>query len=300
MTRRTSTAAELDAALDALVHSPDKIPAADWPPDDRNLNEAGLYSWWANTEGARVLSVRAGQQVAAGVIYVGQAGANRSSATLLERISKNHLGGHVRSSTLRRTLSGLLLNELSLNVVGPKKLDKESELRLTHWMRTYLDVTVHVFPHRYALKHLEDQVLAEIDPPLNIQGMSLTPIRRKLKKLRSVVIRGNESTNTNGATTVAGSKSESRKIGKSTKRDATMMPSGRITLHDEIVEILNERNEEWLTTKDIAELVNARGRYKKRDGSAVTAYQIARRTWNYSHLFDIDGSRVRLKERRSD
>ncbi len=74
-----------------------------------------------------------------------------------------------------------------------------------------------------------------------------------------------------------------------------MMPTRGVTLHDEIVEILDERNVAWLTTKDLAELVNARGRYKKRDGSAVTAYQIARRTWNYSHLFDIDGSRVRLK-----
>lgn len=69
----------------------------------------------------------------------------------------------------------------------------------------------------------------------------------------------------------------------------------RITLHSEIEAILSETDQEWLTTQEIADLVNARGRYHKGDGSAVTAFQIHGRTRNYPHLFDREGSRVRLQ-----
>jgi hypothetical protein len=50
-----------------------------------------------------------------------------------------------------------------------------------------------------------------------------------------------------------------------------------------------------MSTQEIADVVNQRGRYSKKDGTAVTAFQVARRTYNYSHLFDIEGSRVSLR-----
>ena len=50
--------------------------------------------------------------------------------------------------------------------------------------------------------------------------------------------------------------------------------------------ILLESDEEWLTTKQLAELVNQRRRYRKKDGSDVTPYQIHGRTKNYAHLFE--------------
>lgn len=67
----------------------------------------------------------------------------------------------------------------------------------------------------------------------------------------------------------------------------------RPTLHDEIADIL--RADGPLTTREIAGRVNARGRYTKRDRSAVTDYQVHGRTKNYSQLFDRDGSRVTLR-----
>ncbi len=42
--------------------------------------------------------------------------------------------------------------------------------------------------------------------------------------------------------------------------------------------------------------VNRRGRYEKRDGSAVTAFQVHGRTRQYSRMFERDGSRARLAE----
>ncbi len=67
-----------------------------------------------------------------------------------------------------------------------------------------------------------------------------------------------------------------------------------ITLHNEIVEILNEVGKS-LNTEQIAELVNERNNYKKRDGSKVTAFQIHGRTKSYDNLFDRNGSAVMLK-----
>jgi hypothetical protein len=68
-----------------------------------------------------------------------------------------------------------------------------------------------------------------------------------------------------------------------------------VTLHDELADILEERGNEWTTMDELATAVNQRGRYHKRDGSPMIRYQIVGRTYQYKHLFEIEGSRVRLK-----
>lgn len=69
-----------------------------------------------------------------------------------------------------------------------------------------------------------------------------------------------------------------------------------MTLHEEIIQILIEKASP-LSTKRIAELVNNRGNYQKRDGSEVIPYQIHGRTKQYSHLFIRDKSVVGLMGR---
>jgi uncharacterized protein YrrD len=68
-----------------------------------------------------------------------------------------------------------------------------------------------------------------------------------------------------------------------------------ITLHEEIQAILREKRSS-MTTKEIADEVNRRGNYHKKDGSAVTDYQVHGRTKNYDTLFTRDGSKVGLVE----
>jgi hypothetical protein len=51
-----------------------------------------------------------------------------------------------------------------------------------------------------------------------------------------------------------------------------------------------------MTTQEIAAVVVNRGRYVKRDGSPMTSFQIHGRTRKYGHLFERDGSRVRLAD----
>ena len=66
-----------------------------------------------------------------------------------------------------------------------------------------------------------------------------------------------------------------------------------VLLHDEIVAVLTE-HERPMSTKEIADEVNRRGRYVKKDKSLVTAYEIHGRTRNYSNLFARDGQAVAL------
>ncbi len=66
------------------------------------------------------------------------------------------------------------------------------------------------------------------------------------------------------------------------------------TLHEEIQDILLENDNAWMRTDELAKRVNARGRYRKRDGSPVTGYQIHGRTKNYPQMFERNGSKVRV------
>jgi hypothetical protein len=74
----------------------------------------------------------------------------------------------------------------------------------------------------------------------------------------------------------------------------------RMTLHEAIGFVLEERANRWMTAKEIADEVNKRSLYRKKDGSPVEINQIHARVKNYGHLFDKDGSRVRLAAQRGE
>jgi hypothetical protein len=146
--------------------------------------------------GATALSRGLGGGVAAGRIYAGQAGATKwpsgtvGRATLRSRISSQHLGGNVRGSTFRLTLASVLADELDLQPIAAKNIGRDGESRLNQWMRDHLAVAVHPFGERDALADLEHRVLAEMDPPLNLDGRPTSDIRTALTRLRTDVPQG--------------------------------------------------------------------------------------------------------------
>lgn len=76
--------------------------------------------------------------------------------------------------------------------------------------------------------------------------------------------------------------------------------SGRnLTLHEAIATVLREGGNRWMTTRELADAVNERGLYRKKDGSPVESNQIHARAKNYSHLFDKDRQNVRLRDQDS-
>lgn len=188
--RHEATADEVEAALRDLDKSPDVVSAAVWPGNLDDLDVPGLYSWWVDDVGARDLSVGLGAAVLAGRIYAGLTGATKwpsgatGKNTLRKRIRTNHIGGRIRGSTFRLTLAASLQASLELLVAGPKLLADQSERELSAWVKRHLAVAVHRFPDPDALADLESRVLAELDPPLNLDGMPATPLRAELVRLR--------------------------------------------------------------------------------------------------------------------
>jgi hypothetical protein len=261
--------------------------AALFPADRQAASRPGLYSWWVDDEGRAALEGTLESPLTS-LIYAGQAGATSSisarasGATLYSRIRNNHIRGNAGSSTFRKTISALLLEPLDLKVDRPDILVGEDNLRVSQWIHQHLSVAIFPYDDRGSLGVFEHQVLRILDPPLNLNGMDPTPRRTRLRMLRSRIGRPTTTETTQAVPTVPP---------PTPPRTAA---SDRITLHEELVAILNEHGNHWMTTQELADQVNRRGRYHKRDASEVTAFQIHGRTKNYSHLFERDGSRVRL------
>jgi hypothetical protein len=73
-------------------------------------------------------------------------------------------------------------------------------------------------------------------------------------------------------------------------------PARKMTLHEALAQVLRENGNAPMTARELADAVNARGLYRKRDGSAVEANQVQARTNNYGAIFEKDGSNILLRE----
>lgn len=158
--------------------SPDEFLAA----GSQVANRPGLYSWWVDDVGAATLSSGLGLPIEPGLIYAGLAGATRwpsgqrSKNTLWLRIATMHLAGKHEFSTFRRTLGAILAAQN-----GSTDVDEQA---LSEWMRAHLRVLTVAFDDRDELGRLEKRVLAALDPPLNLQGMTATAVRQRVRELR--------------------------------------------------------------------------------------------------------------------
>ncbi|GAA3633396.1 DUF6884 domain-containing protein [Microlunatus ginsengisoli] len=146
-----------------------------------DLRSPGMYSWWVDEVGAEDLSRGLGHEIAAGLIYAGLAGATRSggsesSNTLWGRITTMHLGKRHEFSTLRRSLGSILAS-----AHGSSAID---EAELTGWMHAHLRVVTIPIADADTLDALESEILAALDPPLNLAKVSKTPPRLRLSALR--------------------------------------------------------------------------------------------------------------------
>lgn len=63
-----------------------------------------------------------------------------------------------------------------------------------------------------------------------------------------------------------------------------------------LVLVLRDNNNEPMTVRQLADAVNGRGLYRKRDGTAVEVNQVHARTSNYDVLFEKQGALIKLRE----
>lgn len=71
---------------------------------------------------------------------------------------------------------------------------------------------------------------------------------------------------------------------------------GRMTLHAALELVLKENDNRWMHVGELADAVNTRGLYRKRDGSTVEPNQVHARTKNYSSIFEKNGPQIRLHD----
>lgn len=181
----------ISGGADDLAHALRYIQTAVAPGEflargKAEVDRRGLYSWWVDEGGAEDLSRGLRLPLRPGMIYAGLAGATRwpsgqrSNNTLWLRISTMHLAGNHEFSTFRRTIGSILA---SAN--GSVTID---EVALTSWMNAHLRVITVAYDDGDSLGRIERAVLEDLDPPLNLQGMKSTDIRRRLKELRRAVV----------------------------------------------------------------------------------------------------------------
>jgi hypothetical protein len=167
-------------------------PPATFPRDVASAGQPGLYSWWCDAQGLAQLGAALDAELPP-LIYAGLAGATKwpsgrpGTATLFTPIGGMHLGQKIDFSTFRWTLAALLRTALGLQHIAPRRLAPASESALTDWMIAHLQVVAVPYPDRATLGVVEEAVLEALDPPLNLMGMRLTPLRQRLKELRSLL-----------------------------------------------------------------------------------------------------------------
>lgn len=149
-------------------------------------NRPGLYAFYGDDRAWSDLGLtRAydGQP-----LYVGKA-----ERSLNGRDVRTHFAaGKTGSSTVRRSLAALLLDELALVVVprNPDKpdgsanfgLDETSEVRLSDWMEQRLSLAIWRKPQDAILDEIETAVVRRLRPPLNLAKVGEP--RQRLREAR--------------------------------------------------------------------------------------------------------------------
>jgi hypothetical protein len=151
--------ARLEEALRLLSSRPLAIDVA----VKRLGRGSGVYAWWAapsvlpdlpGPPNATVPGLR--------LLYLGRA------TSLRGRVLRNHLR-RSGSSTLRRTLAGLLVSEHYRTTWTDRVvLVDEDEARLTAWMSAHLHLTWAQDPEP---ETIEGDLVRRLHPPLNVHGV---------------------------------------------------------------------------------------------------------------------------------
>ncbi|WP_250031405.1 GIY-YIG nuclease family protein [Paractinoplanes maris] len=124
---------------------------------------SGVYAWWGTPSALPELAGTPNENVPSlRLLYLGRA------TNLRGRILRNHLR-RSGSSTLRRTLAGLLVSEgYRTTWTDRVVLVPEDEARLTAWMHAHLRLTWAEDPEPVSV---EAELVRRLHPPLNVHGV---------------------------------------------------------------------------------------------------------------------------------
>ncbi|MGJ3225664.1 GIY-YIG nuclease family protein [Micromonospora aurantiaca (nom. illeg.)] len=161
--RRSADVPTDEARVDEALRLLSGVPVALDVAVRRLSRGSGVYAWWAAPS---VLPDLPGppndSDPSRRMLYLGRA------TSLRGRILRNHLR-RSGSSTLRRTLAGLLVSEgYRTTWTDRVVLVPEDETRLTAWMHEHLRLTWAEDPEPTII---EAELVRRLHPPLNVHGV---------------------------------------------------------------------------------------------------------------------------------
>ncbi|MEJ7634371.1 DUF6884 domain-containing protein [Aeromicrobium sp.] len=148
-------------------------------------NSPGLYGWFVDPIGARELNRSLMLPVRSGLIFVGQVGGSSWQSladpvlNLRDHVERIQLHGRARASTFRMTLATVLRDHLHMTSLEDPKL--------TAWMLEHLSVATWAHDNFGELRELEQAVIGELDPPLNVDHLPASEYRARLTQMRSAL-----------------------------------------------------------------------------------------------------------------
>lgn len=160
-----------------LATTPDLVPAV-----------SGIYGWWIDAALADVPREGTLRLDGRDLLYVGIApnGASAESRRTLRSRLSDHCRGQIARSTLRRTLTALLHDQLRFSVwrtpAGKLAMSQADEGKLSAWMSAHMRVAWMEHPTPWVL---EDELIHQGPAlPLNVAGSShrFTPTLKRLRE----------------------------------------------------------------------------------------------------------------------
>lgn len=163
--------------VEALGDRGRAAPASAFDTKTPEAKQSGVYAWWADETACLLIEKTLCTEVSP-LIYIGQ------TTRLLRQRIREHLGSKIGKSTLRKSLTAILMTDPTLATQHPH-LDARDWLDvLSDWMRRHLAVAI-VPVGRELVKDAEQAVIARYDPPLNLPpSVDSTPGRECLEELR--------------------------------------------------------------------------------------------------------------------
>jgi hypothetical protein len=142
----------------------------------------GMYAWFVDASGARMLNRCLKLPVREGLVFVGQVGGSSWHSladpvlNVRDHVERIQLHGRTRASTFRMTLATVLGEHLGMTSLEDPKL--------TTWMLKHLSVSAWGSEHVGRLPELEQLVVSELRPPLNVDQLPATEYRARLNQMR--------------------------------------------------------------------------------------------------------------------
>ena len=177
------------AMIERLADPAKAEPCRGFPADPGRAAAPGVYAFHADDYACELLGdALAGRP---STLYADQAGSSprrnyvATGATLASAIARTHLRGSTMASSFRRSLAALLWDDLDLRCAGPKRLEPESNARLTAWMLAHLHVATGVVHDVASLWLISEYISHRLDPPFNLDGYTNSRGREHLRELRA-------------------------------------------------------------------------------------------------------------------